>query len=571
MYQKLKLREFNIRMNRLKFAKKQRLVRKKEKTEGLHIVYVMSHVGICGGVKIIFEHTNRLLKLGARVSIVSHFPKPDWFPIKAAYYQVPFDIELAKGIPFCDVIVTTYWDHIQPCIETGIAPVIYFEQGDYHLYDYASMNPKLEHFVQTQLQLPEYVITVSNIASDSLKKYYDRKSLVFPNAIDENCFKLSGERYIHNKPYILMMGEEYSSFKGLDDIIKAFELLKQDGFDLDLLWITPYQPTGKLTSSVSAYFVNPTQKEIANLYRGAEVYISGSHYESFPLPPLEAMACGCPVISTGNQGVLEYAIHSENALICKISDPYDLAEKTRALLSNSELKHGLVEKGLQTASNFKWDTIMLNLYNYFKDISCYLPHPLHDLAADWEIIVSPGDFFLEDEYKKFLSLLKVTNAAIIKAPVIYDLEDLPKIVRWETVANRKASQTSTTDFCYTVVKPKNKFAILNNDAYLYFFKKEYEKALAEFATLFEQNKSTIISDIYFKWIILTLQRLQRRYEAKEKLREFLRKNPFSSEAYYLYFTLTESDDKDRSYYLNMVDVLGDEAAKTEHLYNIRLD
>lgn len=86
------------------------------------------------------------------MTIVAHYVKPAWFPIEADYIQVPFDLELTKGIPDCDLIVATYWDHIQPCIETGIAPVVYFEQGDFHLFDYEKMNQTLKNYIQKQFQ-----------------------------------------------------------------------------------------------------------------------------------------------------------------------------------------------------------------------------------------------------------------------------------------------------------------------------------------------------------------------------------------------------------------------------------
>jgi mannose-1-phosphate guanylyltransferase len=50
------------------------------------------------------------------------------------------------------------------------------------------------------------------------------------------------------------------------------------------------------------------------------VYLCASHYESFPLPPLEAMACGAPVVTTANVGVLEYARDAQNAVVVPIGD-----------------------------------------------------------------------------------------------------------------------------------------------------------------------------------------------------------------------------------------------------------
>ena len=116
------------RSQRVRYARKQVLEGGGRK-DAIHVVYVLTHAQVCGGVKVVFEHANGLVRLGARVTVVAHFPRPDWFELAADYVRVPFQYELATGIPPCDVIVATYWDHIHACVERGIAPVVYFEQG----------------------------------------------------------------------------------------------------------------------------------------------------------------------------------------------------------------------------------------------------------------------------------------------------------------------------------------------------------------------------------------------------------------------------------------------------------
>ena len=88
------------------------------------------------------------------------------------------------------MIVATYWDHIQPCIETGIAPVVYFEQGDFHLFDYDNMNQTLKNFIEKQFQLPSFIYTVSQQAADLIEAIYGREAKVYPNAVDEHIFTL---------------------------------------------------------------------------------------------------------------------------------------------------------------------------------------------------------------------------------------------------------------------------------------------------------------------------------------------------------------------------------------------
>ena len=99
------------------------------------------------------------------------------------------------------------------------------------------------------------------------------------------------------------------------------------------------------------------------------MYVSGSHYESFPLPPLEAMACGCPVITTDNVGVREYAKDGVNALICSIKKPRELAKAMGLVYADKSLRDRLVNNGLATAEQYKWSEIIPDIKSYYEEIS----------------------------------------------------------------------------------------------------------------------------------------------------------------------------------------------------------
>ncbi|NLJ25299.1 MAG: glycosyltransferase family 4 protein, partial [Firmicutes bacterium] len=363
--------EFKRRLSQIGSAKKQVLVQRTSLTDCIHVAYVMAHVGVCGGSKIIFEHANRLTLLGVKVTIICHFPKPQWFPILCEYIEVPFEKELAGGIPECDVIVATYWDHIQECIDAQIAPVVYFEQGDSHLYDTAGLSPKIEEFIARQYELAPFVMTVSNQTAAVIKDRFRREARVFPNSIDESIFHAGHSRPIVEYPYILMLGSGDIAFKGIKDIVEAYRLFctsLEPTNRVGLIWITPTQPS-RVSKEVSEVFVSPSQGTIGDLYRGALMYVSGSHYESFSLPPLEAMACGCPVITTDNVGVREYAKDGVNALICSIKKPRELAEAMGLVYADKLLRDRLVNNGLATAEQYKWSEIIPDIKSYYEEIS----------------------------------------------------------------------------------------------------------------------------------------------------------------------------------------------------------
>lgn len=365
-------KELEQRIERLKTAVPQELKVRETPAETPHVVYVMRQVEPYGGTKIILEHANRLTEHGFKVTLVSHFPEPGWFSIRCGYVEVPFDREVAEGIPDCDVIVATSWNHINACIETGIAPVVFFEQGGSHLFDWDRMPEHKKKILKKMLSLPRFIITVSqNAGARMLKKVYNRDDVtVFHNALDENVFYPGGKLpELSQKTYIMTVGSEKDGFKRVGDVVKAFELVRDRGYDIDLVRVTkdkPEYPMGRV-------FINPPQKTIGDLYRSAAIYVSASLCESFSMPVLEAMACGCPVVTTANSGVMEYAEDGYNCLLAEMNNPASVAEQVIRLLDNPSLRLKLRENGIKTAGKFKWDRIIPELADYYRGVAMFEP------------------------------------------------------------------------------------------------------------------------------------------------------------------------------------------------------
>lgn len=371
--QAFRVEEFLRREEQLKHAQKQKLCMSKSKHKRLHIVYVMTHVGICGGTKICFEHVNYLTRFHQRTTIVSHFEKPAWFPVHndVNYIRVPFEKELATGIPQCDVIVATYWREIYECIATEIAPVVYFEQGDYHLFSWENVCEREKAFIFKQYQLVPFVYTVSRGAAEEIKKIFGRDSTVINNAIDHTVFycDVADKKNKKQDFTVIMIGSENNEFKRISDIQQAINLVQESGYHIKLVWITPDEPI----NSMGTVYVNPKQAQIGSLLRKSNLFICASVYESFSLPVLEAMASGCAVITTKNKGVAEYAVNNENCIMAAMNNPRDLAEKIIQVYENSSLSNKIISGGLRTASKYKWDIIIPQIIKYYQRISNFTP------------------------------------------------------------------------------------------------------------------------------------------------------------------------------------------------------
>ncbi len=106
--------------------------------------------------------------------------------------------------------------------------------------------------------------------------------------------------------------------------------------------------------------------ELARLYSGCHVCLVTSWFESFPLPPLEAMATGTAVVSTPI-GTEDYAFDGKNALTAPSKNPQAMGLALLRLAESPALCFALTEAGIQTAARFGWDNAVKRLEIMFAE------------------------------------------------------------------------------------------------------------------------------------------------------------------------------------------------------------
>ena len=94
-------------------------------------------------------------------------------------------------------------------------------------------------------------------------------------------------------------------------------------------------------------------EDLPGLYAGATAFTFPSLYEGFGLPPLEAMACGTPVVCSNTSSLPE--VVGEAALLCDPTDEMALTDALMRISSNANLQDILRERGLQQAAKFSWE------------------------------------------------------------------------------------------------------------------------------------------------------------------------------------------------------------------------
>lgn len=157
-------------------------------------------------------------------------------------------------------------------------------------------------------------------------------------------------------PYLLYVGNR-KAHKNLPRLVQAFaRVQEQDSLHLvlpgalepDLLALAHAEGVGD-----RLVFLGPvSDKQLPELYRGAVALVFPSLYEGFGLPPLEAMACGTPVVSSTATSLAE--VVGDAALAIDPLDVDSIAHGIDRIVSDDGLRAELRERGLERAARFSW-------------------------------------------------------------------------------------------------------------------------------------------------------------------------------------------------------------------------
>lgn len=212
------------------------------------------------------------------------------------------------------------------------------------------------------------LINIYDISKEKVKVVYLANSLT-PNGIIE--YKQLQERYNIQKPYILYVGERggYKNFSLLLEVYRN----NFSGF-LDLVCFGG----GKFTQnelqkiknndlSDKIIHLNGSDNILASLYKNAFCFVYPSLYEGFGIPPLEAMAMGCPVIASNVSSIPEVV---EDAGI--LFNPYSeesLTSSLELLLNNESKRRQLIQDGFKREQMFNWNRVTKETLDIYKSMT----------------------------------------------------------------------------------------------------------------------------------------------------------------------------------------------------------
>jgi glycosyltransferase involved in cell wall biosynthesis len=224
--------------------------------------------------------------------------------------------------------------------------------------------------IVSHLQLPEYRVHTVYLGADD----------VFNPGQNPNSALRVSNKFNLPDSYILYLGG-FQRHKNLRHLLAAWTWahpIASKDCPLVIAGRLPHNPDGyiyddlpniatELGISDTVIFIGEVQEEDkATLYQSASCFVFPSSYEGFGLPPLEAMACGIPVITTGS-GALKEIVGDAAYLV---SDPIDARELGAAMISiivDEKLASDLQGRGLIQSAKFSWGkTVVETLRIYQK-------------------------------------------------------------------------------------------------------------------------------------------------------------------------------------------------------------
>jgi glycosyltransferase involved in cell wall biosynthesis len=179
------------------------------------------------------------------------------------------------------------------------------------------------------------------------------------------------KNYDINRPYILYVGNRdgYKNFALLLDVFNS-----DFRNDYDLICFGGKKFSTKEESMIKELGIQKEVKYVTGddnllytLYKNAFCFVYPSLYEGFGIPPLEAMAAGCPVIASNSSSIPE--VVGEAGLLFDPKSKESLTSSIYRLIHDENERSRLIQKGLLRTSKFSWDNTAKQTYDIYIELT----------------------------------------------------------------------------------------------------------------------------------------------------------------------------------------------------------
>ena len=370
----------------------------------MRITFVAPAVDMSGGLKVVVTYAQRLVRRGHVVCVVSPPAAVPSIPRKlnswlsgngwpstaaAASHLDGSGIDhrvldrqrpvTNEDVPDADIVIATWWETAEWVheLDSSKGAKVYFIQH-HEIFPFVSRERS-----QRTYRLPLKKIVISSWLKQLMSTEYDDHSAVLiPNSVDSGQFFAPAR----GKQALPTVGFLYStvSFKSLHVSLTALNIVKDRLGEVRGVAFGSEHVSAEMPLPLWIEFHHlPPQDRIRLLYGRCDVWLCGSSSEGFHLPPLEAMACRCPVVSTRVGGPMDIIKNDWNGFLVEVGDSDALADRVMHILQlDQSAWRRMSDAALMTASGYTWD-----------DATELLEAALQEFVRDVAVEASPGTTF----------------------------------------------------------------------------------------------------------------------------------------------------------------------------------
>ncbi len=329
-----------------------------DETRPLTVTWIVPTLTVAGGVKAIFGYADRLGRRGHRSVLVWAAGSPlrrliarwrgrgavDWYPLETPL--TPVTHLTPAAVPDGDAVIATGWQTAR--FVADLPPTkgrkLYFIQHDESLW----AGPPDE--VDATYRLPLHPVVISDWLRETLRPRLGRDADVLVTPVDDGGMGDDGGRSGTGPVRVGLLHHTFD-WKGFDDGRKAFEAARAriPGLTLAVLGgRTPVPPVD------AEYRYKPDAAGLRRFYRSCHVFLVPSWHEGLGMHAMEAMACGCALVTTDTGGGRDFAVDGETALVSPPRDVARLSENLVRAASDADLRRRLSEAGARRIRAWTW-------------------------------------------------------------------------------------------------------------------------------------------------------------------------------------------------------------------------
>ncbi|PIR89193.1 MAG: hypothetical protein COU07_02505 [Candidatus Harrisonbacteria bacterium CG10_big_fil_rev_8_21_14_0_10_40_38] len=217
------------------------------------------------------------------------------------------------------------------------------------------------------------VVNILGVKKEKVVPIYPGLDPIFKNlnTNQEKLEKFKKENGLE-KPYILYLGT-IEPRKNIPALIRAFNSLKEKTIWKDIKLVIAGKNGWLYKNVVDEIKNSPVKNDIKLmgyvdhknrplLYTGSEVFVYPSFFEGFGFPPLEAQACGTPIVVSDRTSLRE-VIRENSGIFINPWKVEDLKNSLEKILSDKNFKNDLIKSGFENSKKFSWENAAQNLQN----------------------------------------------------------------------------------------------------------------------------------------------------------------------------------------------------------------